>query len=146
MPTSFCGNECHACGLHAICNGCAATCGKPFGKPCFAAAYIQSGGTEAFEVFNQQLVQEVNTLEIPGMPKTTELIPVNGRFVNMAYRLPGGQRTFFLEDDTVYLACQLRCEYDENSFFSVVAGMDFLLVSLCGCEGREGELLTYRRR
>ena len=108
MQPSFCGNACRICGLHAFCAGCSATCGKPFGKPCFAAAYIQSGGTEAFEAFKQQLVQEVNGLQISGMPKVTELIPVNGRFVNMAYRLPGGQRTFFLEDDAVYLACQLN--------------------------------------
>ncbi len=146
MKTTLCGTDCHHCGLHALCNGCAATCSKPFGQPCFVAAYIQSGGTEAFEAFKQQLVMEVNALKIPGMPPAAELMPVNGRFVNMAYRLPNGLRITLLEDDAVYLSCQLPSQFDENSFFSVTAGMDFLLVSLRGSDGQESELLAYRQR
>lgn len=146
MKESFCGTDCTHCGLHALCRGCAATCGKPFGKLCFAARYIQTGGTKALEAFQNQLAEEVNALRIPGMPEVTELTPVNGRFVNMVYRLPGGAYTAFLNDDTTYFACQMPCEFDESSYFSVTAGADFLLVSLCGSEGQEGELLAYRRR
>ena len=75
-----------------------------------------------------------------------ELLPVNGRFVNMAYRLPDGSRVALLKDDAVYLSCHLPGLFDESSFFSVVADMDFLLVSLCGNGGRESELLVYRKR
>lgn len=53
----------------------------------------------------------------------------------------------------VYLYTSLICVYlftkkkwDESSTFCIVAAADFLLVSLCGAEGQEGELLAYRRR
>lgn len=146
MEPSICGSDCHCCGLRALCGGCTATSGKPFGKTCFAARYIQTGGRDAFEAFKKQLAAEANGLNILGMPPVQELLPLNGRFVNMAYRLPGGSRVTLLEDDAVYLTAHLPCLFDENSFFSVVADMEFLLVSLCGSEGREGELLAYRKR
>lgn len=146
MEQALCGNHCRCCGLHALCGGCAANGGKPFGKACFAARYIRTGGRAAFEAFQKQLAAEVNRLEVPGMPPVQELLPVNGRFVNMAYRLPNGSRVALLKDDAVYLSCHLPCLFDESSFFSVVADMDFLLVSLCGTGGREGELLVYRKR
>lgn len=146
MSGSYCGSDCVHCGLHALCRGCTATCGKPFGKPCFAARYIRAGGIDSFEVFKKLLAEEADMLAVPGMPKVTELVPINGRFLNMNYRLPGGQHTPFLDDDAVYLACQLPCDFDEGRFFSVVAGPDYLLVSLCGSEGMDGELLAYRRR
>lgn len=146
MKSAICGAACEQCGLHALCKGCAATCGKPFGKTCWVARYIQTGGAEALEAFKQRLAEEVNDLRIPGLPQVTAPEPVNGRFVNLSYRLPGGQHTTFLQDDAVYLCCHLPCEWDESSTFCVVAAADFLLVSLCGAEGQEGELLAYRRR
>lgn len=146
MEQALCGNHCRCCGLYALCGGCAAKGGKPFGKPCFAARYIQTGGKAAFEAFKTQLAAEVNGLAVPGMPPVQELLPADGRFVNMAYRLPDGSRVALLKDDAVYLTCHLPCLFDESSFFSVVADMDFLLVSLCGSEGSEGELLVYRKR
>ncbi|MBR4068517.1 MAG: DUF3795 domain-containing protein [Clostridia bacterium] len=146
MELSICGNNCPCCGLRVLCGGCAAADGNPFGKPCFAARYIKTGGKEAFEAFKNQLATEVNRLDVPGMPPVQKLQPTNGRFVNMAYRLPGGSRVTLLKDDAVYLTCYLPCLFDESSFFSVVADMDFLLVSLCGDGSREGELLVYRKR
>lgn len=75
METSICGAECSSCGLRALCGGCDRTCGKPFGKPCFVARYLQAGGVQALEAFKRQLAEEVNALAIPELPRVTELVP-----------------------------------------------------------------------
>jgi len=50
---------------------------------------LSDGGQ--FEAFKRQLIEEINALKIEGMPKVESLNALVGSFVNLAYRLPGGQ-------------------------------------------------------
>ena len=143
---SLCGAQCHQCSQQNTCQGCKATGGHPFGKPCFIARYIQLGGKEALDAFKAQLMEEINQLAIPGLPQVTDLVALNGRTVNLPYPLPSGQKVAFLDDDQVYLGAQLPCEFDESRMFGVVAGMDFILVCSCGDQWMKPELVVYRKR
>ncbi|MBO5501614.1 MAG: DUF3795 domain-containing protein [Clostridia bacterium] len=143
---SLCGAQCHQCSQQNICQGCKATSGQPFGKPCFIARYIQLGGKEALDAFKAQLVEEINQLAIPGLAQVTDLVALNGRTVNLPYPLPSGQKVAFLDDDQVYLGAQLPCEFDESRMFGVVAGMDFILVCRCDDQWMKPELVVYRKR
>ena len=76
---SLCGADCTNCGYGKSnnCQGCKNTNGCPFGKQCFIAKYLLIGGKVNYEIFKKQLIDEINELHIPGMPKINELTPLN---------------------------------------------------------------------
>ena len=143
---SICGAQCHQCSQQNACQGCCNTGGQPFGKPCFIARYLQLGGVEALDAFKAQLLEEINQLNIPGMPNATDLVPLNGRQVNWAYPLPSGQKIAFLDNNQVYLGAQLPCLFDDSHFFGVVAGLHFLMVCSYDAQRENPELVVYRKR
>ena len=148
---SICGADCANCkyGKENRCLGCSKTKGCPFGKECFIAKYILTGGKENYELFKKQLVDEINELNISGMPKISDLIPLNGSFVNLSYPLPNGQNAEFLNNDDIYLGTQVECEFDDGNLircFGVVANMDFILISEYGPNGDNPELVVYKKR
>jgi len=151
MMSAICGANCSNCGYgkNNHCKGCSETKGCPFGKQCFVAKYILTSGKENFEAFKKQLIEEVNSLEIPGMPKIRELNPLNGAFVNLNYILPNGKKTQFLEDDNIYLGNQVECEFNDGEMmrcFGILANMSFILVSEYGPNGDNPELIVYKKR
>ena len=99
-----------------------------------------------FEAFKQQLIDEINALAIEGMPELKTLNALVGSFVNLEYRLPGGQKAKFLDDGTTYLGNQLEPEFGGNRCFGVLANMDFLLISTYEAEGANPELVLYKKR
>ncbi len=99
-----------------------------------------------FEAFKQQLVDEINALEIEGMPKVEKLSALVGSYVNLAYPLPGGASVKFLDDGATYLGTQLESPFGGERCFGVLANMDFILVCTYGCEGADPELLLYKKR
>ena len=148
---ALCGADCSNCGYRKEqgCKGCEASGGCPSGEKCFIYQCIQEDGTDVYEQLKLTIMDEFNKLALPGMPNVTELYALNGTFVNLAYPMPNGEAVKLLNDNAVYLGNQICCNLDDQAapkYFGLVAGMDFLLVSLCADEGREGELLTYRRR
>lgn len=50
--------------------------------------------------------------ESQGMEKIEELYPLIGRYVNLEYTLPSGQKVKLLNDDEMYLGNQLENVYD----------------------------------
>ena len=123
--------------------------GCPFGKQCFIAKYVLTGGKDSYEMFKSKLINEVNDLNVSGMPKIEELTPINGAFVNLTYRLPNGQNVQFLDNDDIYLANQVECEFNNGEMirlFGIVANMDFILVSEYGPNGDNPELIIYKKR
>ena len=148
MKQSLCGADCTSCQFQKNCKGCVETNGCPFGRPCIVAKYIQVGGMENYLAFKQTLLKELNELHIPGMKEIKELYPLVGSSINMEYRLPSGKKVKLLEDKDIYLGNQVDCEFDDSrkSCFGVVASTDFLLVSQYGEEGKEAEVVAYRRR
>lgn len=148
---SICGANCSDCGYgkNNNCNGCRKSKGCPFGKQCFIAKYILTGGKENYEIFKSQLIDEFNELNIAGMPKIKELFPLNGAFVNLKYPLSNGSTVKFLNNDDIYLGNQVECEFNDGElirYFGLVANMDFLLVSEYGANGENTEIILYKKR
>lgn len=148
---SICGADCNNCGFgkNNNCRGCAQSKGCPFGKQCFVYKYISGGGADNFALFKKQLTDELNSLNVPGMPKIDELYPINGSYVNLEYPLPNGKTVKLLDDNDIYIGNQVECEFNDgelNKCFGVVAGMDFLLVSEYGENCSSPEIIVYRKR
>ena len=108
--------------------------------------YVQIGGEDAFAAFKAELMEELNALQIEGMPPVEALNALPGEFVNIAYRLPNGQCVPFLDDNATYLGNQLPCLFDDSRCFGIVANMEFLLVCTYGENGTDPELLIYKKR
>jgi len=149
--SSLCGFDCDNCGYGKKneCKGCSETNGCPLGKQCFVAKYILTGGKENYELFKKQLVDEINNLNIEGMPKIDDLGPLTGSFVNLVYPLPNGQTVQFLDDNDIYLGNQVECEFNDGQTircFGILANMDFILVSEYGPNGDNPELVLYKKR
>ena len=99
-----------------------------------------------FDDFKKKLIEEINDLNIEGMPKVDRLNALVGRYVNLEYRLPGGMKARFLDDRTTYLGNQLESEIVEGLCFGVLANMDFILISTYEKNGENPELILYRKR
>lgn len=148
---SICGADCSNCGYgkNNNCRGCKETKGCPFGKQCFVAKYILMGGKENYEIFKEQLIDEINDLHIQGMPKINNLNPLNGSFVNLNYPLPNGKYAKFLNNNDIYLGNQVECEFNNGDIircFGILANMDFILVSEYGANGDNPEIVIYKKR
>ena len=138
---------CHHCGMSlqesilpsAICPHCGDAAD-------YWTRYVKIGGEDAFTAFKTQLMNELNALQIEGMPPVEDLNALPGEFVNVAYRLPNGNHVPFLDDNTTYLGNQLPCLFDDSRCFGVVANMEFLLVCTYGENGANPELLIYKKR
>ena len=108
--------------------------------------YEQLSDNGEFEAFKKQLIKEINDLNIDGMPKIDKLNALVGSYVNLAYPLPNGVKTKFLDDKTTYLGNQLESEFGGERCFGVLAGTDFILVSTYEAEGKNPELVLYKKR
>ena len=108
--------------------------------------YNELGDNGEFETFKAQLTEEINALHIDGMPRVEKLNALVGKYVNLAYRLPGGESVRFLDDQATYLGTQLESEYGGERCFGVLANMDFILVCTYEGEGANPELVLYKKR
>ena len=142
---SLCGLDCcAACPQRAACGGCRETQGHPFGGTCVAAACVERGGMEAWESWKHAAMAELNALCIPDL-QIDSLVPLNGFYVNLEYRLPNGQAVKLLEDNKVYLGTQIERPGQERCY-GVVADEAYLLVCEYGCNGADPEIVCYKRR
>ena len=112
----------------------------------FWQRYSELGGEEKFAEFKMQLIEELNALQIAGMPKVEALNVLPGSFVNLEYMLPNGRFVKFLDDHATYLGNQLPCEFGGDRCFGIVANMEFLLVCTYGKNGTDPELVLYKSR
>lgn len=108
--------------------------------------YEQLGGNGAFEAFKRGLIEEINALNIAGMPKLTRLNALAGSCINLAYRLPNGKTVTFLDDNATYLGNQLESEFGGNRCFGIAASMDFILICTYEATGEQPELVLYKKR
>ena len=69
-----------------------------------------------------------------------------GSYVNLAYPLPSGISARFLDDNTTYLGNQLESTFGGERCFGVLANMDFILVCTYEAEGKNPELVLYKKR
>lgn len=108
--------------------------------------YDELSDNGEFEAFKNQLINEINELNIQGLPKVDRLNALVGKYVNLEYTLPNGGKVKFLDDQTTYLGNQLKSEFGGNRCFGVLANMDFILVSTYDEGGENPELVIYKKR
>ena len=108
--------------------------------------YEELSDNGEFEAFKKQLIGEINALHIEGMPSVEQLNALVGQYVNLAYRLPSGAEVKFLDDNTTYLGNQLESEIVPGLCFGVLANMDFILICTYEAEGKNPELVLYKKR
>ena len=108
--------------------------------------YDELGDNGEFDEFKQKLIEEINALNIEGMPKLESLNALVGKFVNLEYRLPNGEKVKFLDDGKTYLGNQLESEFDPKVCFGVLADMDFILICTYEAQGENPELVRYKKR
>lgn len=108
--------------------------------------YEELSDNGQFEAFKKQLIDEINALQIEGMPKIDQLNALVGKYVNLEYPLPNGQSVKFLNDGATYLGNQLESEYDGNRCFGILANMDFIMIASYEAEGKNPELILYKKR
>ena len=108
--------------------------------------YTNLAGAEKFDEFKKQLIDEINALNIEGMPKVETLNALVGGYINLTYRLPNGNYVKFLNDEATYLGNQLECEFGGKRCFGIAANMDFILVSTYEENGENPELVVYKKR
>ena len=143
---TYCGANCEVCPSKATCRGCVETGGSPFGGRCVAAEYIKVGGMEAYQVFKQTLLCEVNALlAAEGLGSVGGLVELVGQYVNLAYPMPSGERVRLLNDKNVYLGALIELQ-DLDLRCGVVADAGFILICRYGADGGEPELIAYHRR
>ncbi|MGN0244167.1 MAG: zinc ribbon domain-containing protein [Lachnospiraceae bacterium] len=99
-----------------------------------------------FEALKKQLIDEINALHIEGMPKVNQLNALVGKYVNLEYPLPNGMCVKFLNDATTYLGNQLESEFGGDRCFGILANMDFIMIATYEAEGRNPELVLYKKR
>lgn len=104
------------------------------------------GDNGQFEEFKKQLIAEFNALNIAGMPEVRRLNALVGKYVNLEYPLPNGQRAKFLDDGKTYLGNQLESRLDKGTCFGIIANVDFLLVCTYKQDGADPELVLYKKR
>lgn len=90
--------------------------------------YDELSDNGQFEEFKMQLINEINDLHIDGLPRVDKLNALVGKYVNLEYTLPNGQKVKFLDDQKTYLGNQLESEFGGDRCFGILAGMDFILV------------------
>ena len=112
----------------------------------FWQRYQELGGEEGFERFKQQLAEEFNALQVDGMPRVEGLNVLSGCYINLESPLPSGAKVKFLNDNATYLGNQLPCLYGGSRCFGIVANMQFLLVCTYEAEGKDPELVIYKKR
>ena len=108
--------------------------------------YDELSDNGQFEEFKRILIQEINDLHIEGMPKLESLNALVGSYVNLEYPLSNGTKVKFLNDQTTYLGNQLESEFGGDRCFGVLANMDFILVCTYEAEGKNPELVLYKKR
>ncbi|MBP3857510.1 MAG: helix-turn-helix domain-containing protein [Ruminiclostridium sp.] len=105
---------------------------------------LSDGGQ--FEQFKVQLINEINALNIEGLPKVEKLTALVGSYVNLEYTLPNGSKVKFLDDNATYLGNQLECEFGGTRHFGIAANMDFILICTYEGNGIAPELVIYKKR
>ena len=80
------------------------------------------------------------------MPRLERLNARVGSYVNLEYRLPNGKNIKFLDDEMTYFGNQLECEFGGDRCFGVLANNDFILVSTYEENGKNPELVLYKKR
>ena len=93
----------------------------------------------------QQLIDEVNALDISGMPRINNLFILQGSFVNIEYHIHGNSIKL-LDDNAVYWGTQVEKQGADGRCFGVACDEHYILVSEYGKDGVDAEIVIVKRR
>lgn len=142
---SICGMDCcNDCSQKKECGGCQNVKGHPFGGTCIAAECIKRGGMEEFLRLKNTLISEFNALGIEGL-EVSNLNLLNGFFVNLEYPLTNGQRVKLLEYNNIYWGNQIEIPGSDKCY-GIVADDRYMLVCQYDCNGKNPEIIVYKKR
>ncbi|MBE5778995.1 MAG: hypothetical protein E7331_06665 [Clostridiales bacterium] len=108
--------------------------------------FRELGGEERYRQFRKQLANEINALEIPGVPEVDILEEMQGSDIPREYALCCGEKYSLLRKDGEYFGARVTGGFDGMSQYLLLAGMDFLLVAELGPAGTLPELMLWKRR
>lgn len=112
----------------------------------FWQRYEAIGGKERLDTFKAGLIEEINALNVDGLPQVEALHMRVGSALNFEHRLPSGEMVQFLDDSATYLCAELPCVFDESTHFFVIANADFISFYTRGEDDATPELLLYKKR
>lgn len=152
MNETICGLDCGDCSMKNTCGGCAATGGRPFGGECVVAKCCSNRKDGSCGIFSKnvcdlkrKLIDEFNALDIKDMPEVEDLYALVGSFVNFEYILPCGQAVKFWDDKCIYLGNQLP-KLGTDRCYGLTGDENYLLVSEYGENGKDAEIVVFKRR
>lgn len=93
----------------------------------------------------QQLIEEINTLGINGMPRIENLFILQGSFVNMEYAI-NGNNVKLLDENTFYWCTQVTKQGETDRCFGIACDEHFILVSEYGKDGVDAEIVLLKKR
>ncbi len=146
--SSICGVNCNECKMKDKCKGCVETNGHPWGGDCVLVefCYDKNGHTkEKIIAYKNELIKEINNLNLDFISKIEELYSLNGRFVNLEYELPNGEKIKFLKDNNIYLGTQLPKD-DNSGYYGLIADNDYILVSEYDNNYQNAKIILYKQR
>lgn len=103
------------------------------------------GDNGTFDEFKKLLIEEINALNINGMPSLNKLNALVGSYVNLEYKLPNGKSVKLLDGNATYLGNQLECDSGDKCF-GIVANMEFILICTYEANGENPEIVIYKKR
>ena len=151
---TFCGIDCNSCQYKKDCNGCVKTKGQPLGeggvcpiaKCCLNKEHKHCGECmDGSCSLKGRLMDEYNALGIEDMEKVTNLCVLIGKYVNLEYTLPNGQKIKLWHDNKLYLGYQV-CKKESNRCYGLTADENYLLVCEYGENGSNPEIVVYKKR
>ena len=108
--------------------------------------YEELSDNGQFEQFKKQLLEEINAIRPEGMPAVEKLNALVGQYVNLEYRMPSGRTMKLLDDEKTYLGNQVESEIVPGLCFGIAANMDFILIASYEEDGKNPQLLVYKKR
>ena len=111
-------------------------------RPVLACRWILERGTPPPMLFSELLKAEL-PVELIDVDKLNALV---GKYVNLEYTLPNGEKVKFLDDQKTYLGNQMESEFGGDKCFGILTSMDFILLCTYEKDGENPELLIYKKR
>lgn len=93
----------------------------------------------------QQLIDEVNALDVSGMPVIDNLFILQGSFINMLYNI-NGNSVKLLDDNAIYWCNQVKKEGTDDRCFGIACDEKYIFISEYGKDGVDAEIVVLKRR
>ena len=142
---TYCGVDCLKCYKKENCKGCVDTLGHPFSGYCLAAEIIKEKGIDAYKEYKQKAIEEINNLKINDLPIVDNLFELCGELVNIEYELEDLKRIKLLNDNDIYLGCQIE-KPNTDEYFGIIVTKDNIIVSEYKENGDNAKIIKYIAR